>query len=47
MGRGMDSAIVDPLDKKKISLVRAAEVILNLDPYAMNYLKAMRAGKLI
>lgn len=47
MGRGMDSAIVDPLDKKKMSLVKAAEVILNLDPYAMNYLKASRADKLI
>ncbi len=47
MGRGMDSAIVDPLDKKKMSLVKAAEVILNLDPYAMNYLKAMRAGMLV
>ncbi len=47
MGRGMDSAIVDPLDKKKMSLVRAAEVILNLDPYAMNYLKAARADKLV
>ncbi|MGM0651461.1 MAG: methyltetrahydrofolate cobalamin methyltransferase [Bacillota bacterium] len=47
MGRGMDSAIVDPLDKKKMSLVKAAEVILNLDPYAMNYLKAARADKLI
>ncbi len=47
MGRGMDSAIVDPLDKKKMSLVKAVEVILNLDPYAMNYLKASRAGRLI
>lgn len=47
MGRGMDSAIIDPLDKKKISLVRAAEVILNMDPYAMRYLKAARAGALI
>lgn len=47
MGRGMDSAIVDPLDKKKMSLVKAAEVILNLDPYAMNYLKAARAGRLV
>ncbi len=47
MGRGMDSAIVDPLDKKKMSLVKATEVILNLDPYAMNYLKAARADKLI
>lgn len=47
MGRGMDSAIVDPLDKKKMSLVKAAEVILNLDSYAMNYLKASRAGMLV
>lgn len=47
MGRGMDSAIIDPLDKKKMSLVKAAEVILNLDPYAMNYLKASRADMLV
>lgn len=46
MGRGMDSAILDPLDKKKMSLVKAAEVILNLDSYAMNYLKSARAGRL-
>lgn len=47
MGRGMDSAIVDPLDKKKMSLVKAVEVILNLDPSARNYLKASRADRLI
>ncbi|MFO8191667.1 MAG: methyltetrahydrofolate cobalamin methyltransferase [Bacillota bacterium] len=47
MGRGMDSAIIDPLDKKMMSLVTATNVILDMDPYAMNYLKAARAGKLI
>ena len=47
MGRGMDSAIVDPLDQKKMSLVKAAEVILNIDSYASKYLKASRAGKLV
>ncbi len=47
MGQGMDSAIADPLDTKLMSLVKAAEVILNLDNYAMNYLKAARAGKLV
>lgn len=46
MGRGMDSAIVDPLDERKMSLIKAAEVVLNLDPYAMKYLRASRAGKL-
>lgn len=46
IGQGMDSAIADPLDKKAMSLVKAAEVILNQDSYAMSYLKASRAGKL-
>ncbi|HSW36201.1 MAG TPA: methyltetrahydrofolate cobalamin methyltransferase [Candidatus Limnocylindrales bacterium] len=46
MGRGMDSAIADPLDKAKMRLIRAAEVVLNLDSNARGYLTAFRSGKL-
>jgi 5-methyltetrahydrofolate--homocysteine methyltransferase len=47
MGRGMDSAIADPLDRRMMSLIRAAEMVLNQDDYGMKYLKAARAGQLI
>lgn len=46
MGRGLDSAIIDPLDNYLVSLVRATEVLLNRDPYGTNYIKASREGKL-
>ena len=46
IGRGMDSAIIDPLDDYMIKLIRASEVLINEDQHAMNYLKASRAGEL-
>ncbi len=46
MERGLDSAIIDPTDKDMIKLIKAAEVLLNKDPYGKNYLKAVRAGEL-
>ncbi|MGE5530104.1 MAG: methyltetrahydrofolate cobalamin methyltransferase [Patescibacteria group bacterium] len=46
MQAGLDAAIVDPLDKRLMSLIHAAEVLLNRDEYAMNYLAAFRAEKL-
>jgi 5-methyltetrahydrofolate--homocysteine methyltransferase len=46
LAAGLDSAIVDPLDKKLMSAVRAAETLLGQDPYCGNYLKAFRAGGL-
>ncbi len=46
MERGLDSAIIDPLDDYMMKLVKAAEVLINRDQYGMEYLKASRAGKL-
>ncbi len=46
MERGLDSAIIDPLDDYMMKLVKAAEVLINRDNYGMEYLKASRAGKL-
>lgn len=43
---GLDSAILDPLDKKIMSFVYAAELIHNKDEYCANYLSAYRQGKL-
>lgn len=47
MERGLDSAIIDPLDDYMMSLIKAAEVLTNKDPFGSNYLKAARAGKLV
>ena len=46
MANGMDSAIIDPLDKRMMALVMAAETLLGKDEFAMNYLTADREGKL-
>ncbi|MFW5855930.1 MAG: dihydropteroate synthase [Bacillota bacterium] len=44
--RGLDSAIIDPLDDYMMKLIKAARVIVNKDPYGTEYLKAARAGEL-
>jgi cobalamin-dependent methionine synthase I len=46
IGAGLDSAILDPLDKKIMSFVYAAELIQGKDDFCMNYLSAFREGKL-
>jgi len=46
MMAGLDAAILDPLDKRLMSLLHAAEVLLERDEYAMNYIAAFRAEKL-
>ncbi len=46
MTAGLDSALIDPLDKKMVSLVYAAEALLNRDEYCMNYITAAREEKL-
>src|SRR6056297_96324 len=46
MDRGLDSAIIDPLDDYIMKLVKAAEVLLNRDDYGQRYLKACRAGEM-
>ncbi|MCK8817233.1 methyltetrahydrofolate cobalamin methyltransferase [Natroniella sulfidigena] len=46
MGRGLDSAIIDPLDPKIMALVTAAETLLGHDQYCANYIQASKSGKL-
>lgn len=43
---GLDAAILDPLDKRLMSLLAAAEVLVERDEYALNYISAFREGKL-
>ena len=44
MGAGMDSAIIDPLDKKIMAAIKTADTLLGQDAFCMNYLKGVRAG---
>lgn len=46
ISRGLDSAIVNPLDGGMMACIAAAETLAGKDPYCMGYLKAFRAGKL-
>jgi len=46
IARGLDGAIVNPLDKKMMAGIVAAEALMGRDNFCMNYLKAFRAGKL-
>lgn len=42
--KGLDGAIINPLDKELISCIIASETLSGKDDYCMNYLKAFRAG---
>jgi 5-methyltetrahydrofolate--homocysteine methyltransferase len=46
MEAGMDSAILDPLDKGLRSALMATEVILGRDRFCLNYSRAYRASRL-
>lgn len=43
---GLDSAILDPLDRELRRAMLAAEVVLGLDRHCLNYTRAFRAGLL-
>ncbi len=43
---GMDSAVMDPLDKAIMAEVLAAEALTGKDEWCMNYITASREGKL-
>ncbi len=45
IARGLDGAIVDPLDQKMMANIIAAEALAGKDEFCMNYLSAYRAGK--
>ncbi len=46
IARGLDGAIVNPLDARMMGSITTAETLMGRDPYCMSYLKAFRAGKL-
>jgi cobalamin-dependent methionine synthase I len=46
MSRGMDAAILDPLDKKMMNAVLTADLLLGNDRLARRYLQAYREGVL-
>jgi len=43
---GLDGAIVNPLDKKMMAAILAAETLIGRDSFCMNYLRAYRSGRL-
>ena len=45
--RGLDSAIVNPLDKGMMASIIAAEALAGRDNFCANYLKGYRAGMLL
>jgi len=46
LSRGLDAAILDPLDRELMAEIAAAEVFLGRDEFAMNYIRLYRAGQL-
>ena len=46
MASGLDTAILDPLDRELMAVVRTVEMLLGKDEYCTNYLKAVRAGEI-
>ena len=45
MTAGMDGAIVDPLDAKLMAFVAAAEAVLGIDEFCVDYLSKYREGR--
>lgn len=43
--KGLDGAIINPLDKKMMANIIAAEALAGRDSFCMDYLKAFRAGQ--
>lgn len=46
IAKGLDGAIINPLDKKMMAAIVAAEALAGKDNFCMKYLKAFRAGLL-
>jgi len=46
IAKGLDGAIINPLDKKMMANIIAATALAGKDDYCMEYLKAFRANKL-
>jgi 5-methyltetrahydrofolate--homocysteine methyltransferase len=45
MAAGLDSAIVDPLDRELMDAIKTAEALLGRDSFCMNYIKAFRKAE--
>jgi 5-methyltetrahydrofolate--homocysteine methyltransferase len=45
VAKGLDGAIVNPLDQKMMATIVAAEALAGRDGYCMQYLQAYRAGR--
>jgi 5-methyltetrahydrofolate--homocysteine methyltransferase len=45
IAKGLDGAIVNPLDQKMMANIIAAEALAGRDDFCMHYLKAYRAGR--
>jgi cobalamin-dependent methionine synthase I len=46
IAKGLDAAIMDPLDKQMMSVIIASETLVGRDNFCMNYINAYRGGKL-
>ena len=46
IAKGLDGAIINPLDKKMMGNIIAANALAGKDDFCMEYLKAYRAKKL-
>jgi cobalamin-dependent methionine synthase I len=44
IAKGLDGAILNPLDKRMMACITAAEALGGRDNFCMNYLKAYRSG---
>jgi 5-methyltetrahydrofolate--homocysteine methyltransferase len=44
--KGLDAAILDPLDKRMMANILAAEALAGKDRFCMNFIRAYRAGSL-
>ncbi len=46
MANGLDSAIIDPTDDQLYDVMTAANLVMGLDNFSVNYITACRAGRL-
>lgn len=44
LAAGLDSAIIDPLDREMMAILLAAELVLGRDRHCLSYTRAFRAG---
>jgi 5-methyltetrahydrofolate--homocysteine methyltransferase len=44
LGSGLDAAILNPMDQRLMGLLKAAEALLDRDPFCQRYIEAYRKG---